>query len=157
MLGGFLTIIYVVCSLMKRLLPLMNGERLREWVRLGKTLRGGGMLRGGDEGVILMMRRFPFSFIQEVLLPGQTTIDGAAVPIIFCMTLQGVKSGLDVSRRVSKGGDLETNMVYGDGWHTAENWVRWMLSVYDHVNRWMQGIFKCFMQTENKKGVHKGL
>jgi hypothetical protein len=90
---------------MQRLLPLMNAERLREWVRLGKTLRRGGMLRGGDEGVILLMRRFPFPFIQEVLLPGQTTIHGAGVPIIFCMTLQGVGSGLDVLRRVSKGGE----------------------------------------------------
>jgi hypothetical protein len=45
---------------MERLLPLMNGDRLREWVRLGKTLRGNGILRGGDEGVILLMRTFPF-------------------------------------------------------------------------------------------------
>jgi hypothetical protein len=49
--------------------------------------RRSSMLRGGDKGVILLMSlRFPFPFIQEVLLPGQTTIDGTTVPIIFCMT-----------------------------------------------------------------------
>jgi hypothetical protein len=142
---------------MERLLPLMNGDRLREWVRLGKTLRGNGILRGGDEGVILLMRNFPFPFIHAVLLPGQTTIDSPAVPMIFCMTLQGAGSGLEMSRRVSKGGDLENNMVYVDGCHTAVNWVRWMLSVYDHVNGRMQGIFKCFIQTENKEGCAQAI
>jgi hypothetical protein len=41
----------------------------------GKNVGGNGLLRGGDEGVIVLMRTFPLPFIHEVLLPGQTTID----------------------------------------------------------------------------------
>jgi hypothetical protein len=142
---------------MERLLPLMNGDRLREWVSLGKTLRGNGLLRGGNERLIVLMRTFPFPFIHEVLLPGQTTIDSPGISMIFCMTLQGGGSGLEMSRRVLKGGDLEDNMVYVDNCHTAVNWVRWMMSLYDHVNGKMQGIFKCFIQTENKEGCAQAI
>jgi hypothetical protein len=142
---------------MERLLPLMNGDRLREWVSLGKTLRGNELLWGGDEGVIVLMRTFPFLFIHEVLLPGQTTIDSPVVPMIFSMTLEGGGSGLEMSRRVSKGGYLENNMVYVDGCHTALNWVRWMMSIYDHINGRMQGIFKCFIQTVNKEGCAQAI
>jgi hypothetical protein len=142
---------------MERLQPLMNGDRLREWVSLGKTLRGNGLLRGGDKGVIVLMRTFLFPFIYEVLLPGRATIDSPGVPMIFCMTSQGGGSGLEMSRRVSKGGDLENSMVYVDDCHTAVNWVRWMMSVYDHVNGRMQGIFKCFIQTENKEGCAQAI
>jgi hypothetical protein len=80
-------------------------------------------------------------------------VDGHAVPMIFLMTTQGLGSGLDTSRRVSKGGDLEDNMVYFDGCHTAVNWVRYMASVYDHRNKNMLEIFKVFIQSKFYEAV----
>jgi hypothetical protein len=126
---------------------------MQEWVRVGRVLGKGGLSGGGDEGVIALMRKLPFQFIHHVLLPGQLAADGLGVPMIFLITAQGLGLGLDTSRRVSKGGDLEENMVYFDGCHTVVNWVRCMASVYDHRNRNMFELIKAFIQTESYKAV----
>jgi hypothetical protein len=142
-----------LCRVITELMPLSNSRKLQEWVRVGRVLGKGGLSGGGDEGVIALMRNLPFQFIHQVLLPDQLTADGLGVPMIFLMTTQGLGSGLDTSRRVSKGGDLEENMVYFDECHTAVNWVRYMASVYDHWNRNMLELFKAFIQTESYEAV----
>jgi hypothetical protein len=142
-----------LCRIITELMPLSNSRKLQEWVRVGRVLGKGGLSGGGDEGVIALMRKLPFQFIHQVLLPGQLTADGLGVPMIFLMTTQGLGSGLDTSRRVSKGGDLEENMVYFDGCHTAVNWVRYMASVYDHRNRNMLELSKASIQTESYEAV----
>jgi hypothetical protein len=81
----------------EKLLPLQNSRRLKEWVDQSKVGRANGALRGGDEGVIRLRRTLPFSLIQAVHLPGQTSELEGAVPMIFCMTTQGVGSGLEMS------------------------------------------------------------
>ena len=87
-----------------KLLPLQQERRLREWVQQARASRGRGVLLGGDEGVIRLMQELPFQLIHAVRLPGQTGGLQNEVPIIFLMTTQGSGSGLDTSRRLSKGG-----------------------------------------------------
>ena len=142
---------------MEKLLPLQNQRRLKEWVEQARAGRAGGALRGGDEGVIRLMRTVPFSLIQAVQLPGQTTVVEGAVPMIFLMTTQGVGSGLDTSRRVSQGGDLGNNMVYLDGCKVVKNWTRWSAVVYDHHSRKMLDIFVAFIQSESYEAVSQVL
>jgi hypothetical protein len=142
-----------LCRVVTELMPLSNTRNLQEWVRMGRVLGKAGLSGGGDEGVIALMTKLPFQFIHSVLLPGQTKVDGHAVPMIFLMTTQGLRSGLDTSRRVSKGGDLGDNMVYFDGCHTAVNWVRYMASVYDHRNKNMLEIIEAFIQSESYEAV----
>ena len=142
---------------MEKLLPLQNQRRLKEWVEQARAGRAGGALRGGDEGVIRLMRTVPFSFIQAVQLPGQTTTLQGAVPMIFLMTTQGEGSGLDTSRRVSEGGDLEENMVYCDGCKVVANWYRWSVLVYDHHSRKLLEILVAFIQSESYEAVSQVL
>lgn len=146
-----------VCRLVEKLLPLQNQRRLKEWVEQARSGRASGALRGGDEGVIRLMRTVPFSFIQAVLLPGQTTMLDGGVPMIFLMTTQGEGSGLDTSRRVSVGGDLENNMVYCDGCKVVRNWTRWSALVYDHHSRKLLEIFVAFIQSESYEAVSQAL
>ena len=73
------------------------------------------------------------------------------------MTTQGKGSGLDTSRRLSKGGDLEDNMVYMDGCRMAVKWTKWSASVYDHHGGKMQEVFAGFIQSESKEAVAQAL
>ena len=140
-----------------KLLPLQNERRLREWVQQARASRGRGVLLGGDEGVIRLMKELPFQLIHAVRLPGQTGGLQTEVPIIFLMTTQGLGSGLDTSRRLSKGGDLEENMVYMDGCRMAVRWTKWSASVYDHNGGKMQEVFAAFLQSESKEAVAQAL
>src|SRR3569623_392802 len=118
---------------------------MKKWVEQAKAGRAGGALRGGDEGVIRLMRTVPFSFIQAVHLPGQTTVVDGAVPMLFLMTTQGEGSGLDTSRRLSQGGDLENNLVYCVGCIVVMIWSRWSAVVYDHHSRKLLEVFVAFI------------
>lgn len=146
-----------MCRLVEKLLPLQNARRLKEWVEQARAGRAGGALRGGDEGLIKMMRKLPFSLVHEVQLPGQTRMTDGAVPMIFCMTTQGVGSGLDTSRRLSKGGDLQDNMVYCDGSKVARAWFRWTVLVYDHFARKLLEVCAGFIQSESYEAVSQVL
>jgi hypothetical protein len=152
-----LTCFGVFYRMRERLLPLQPNRRLREWVKVGRASRGKGALLGGDEGVIRLMQDLPFRLIQAVRLPGQTGGLDNEVPIIFLMTTQGLGSGLDTSRRLSKGGDLEDNMVYMDGCRMVVRWTKWSASVYDHNGGKMQEVFACFKLLESKEGVTHAL
>ncbi|GAQ87244.1 hypothetical protein KFL_003410010, partial [Klebsormidium nitens] len=108
---------------------------------------------GEDEGVIRLMRTVPFELIQAVQLPGQSLVFGGPVPMIFLMTTQGPGSGLDMSRRLSVGGDLENNMVYFDGCHLVVKWLRYTATVYDHHNGKLQEAWVGFIQSESYEAV----
>jgi hypothetical protein len=98
----------VLYRMRERLLPLRPNRRLREWVKVDCVSRGKGALLGGDEGVIRLMQDLPFRLIQVVRLPAQRGGLDNEVPIIFLMTTQGLGLGLDMSRRLFKGGISRT-------------------------------------------------
>jgi hypothetical protein len=147
----------VFSRMRKRLLSLQPNRRLREWVKVDRASRGKGALLGGNEGVIKLMQDLPFRLIQAVRLRWETGGLDNEVSIIFLMTTQRLGSGLDTSRLLSKGGDLEDNMVYMDGYRTVVRWTKWSASVYDHNGGKMQEVFACFILSESNKGVAQAL
>jgi hypothetical protein len=123
----------------------------------GKNIEREWTIAGRGRGSDCSDEDLPLPFYPRGDTPGADNHRLAGCSDDFLHDTPGGGIGFGNVEEGSKGGDLENNMVYVDGCHTAVNWSRWMLSVYDHVNGRMQGIFKCFIQTENKEGCAQAI
>jgi hypothetical protein len=75
-------------------------SKLEEVEGVGRSIegwKGERCVAGWRRRVTGLRRTLPFSLIQAVHLPGQTSELEGAVPMIFCMTTQGLGSGLEMS------------------------------------------------------------
>lgn len=141
------------CRAIAEALTLANQQKLAEWVREARKLKQSQVGRGGNEGVVGLMGRFPFPFLREVTVPEQLSDLNPGVPLIFMMTSQGTGSGLETSRRLNPGGDLDGSVVFIDGTYIATAWLLIHLSTYDHIARELRELCKGFVQTESKEAL----
>jgi hypothetical protein len=134
-------------------MTLVNKQKLTEWVKEARRMAASATGEGGNEGVIALMAKLPFRFLHEVTLPEQLTALSPGVPLVFMMTTQGIGLGLETSRRVGPGGDLDGVPVFIDGSHTVVDWLKVTLSTYDHLEMVMKECCKAYVQTESKQSL----
>lgn len=135
------------------MITLANKQKLADWVKEARRMKKSGGGKGGDEGVVALMGKLRFKFLHEVTVPAQIGDKDPAVPVIFMMTTQGIGSGLETSRRIGRGGDLDHSMVHIDASFTAVNWLKVTFSVYDYHGEEMKELCKAFVQTESKAAL----
>ena len=100
------------------------------------------------EMLMHIQRHSLFPCIQRYRLPGQGSKSDRA--FILKMTEKGDGSGVDILRRMQKGGPLEGTWVMFDVMHRINTgWLTFSAHVYDHNYRGLCTIFTCELMSED--------
>jgi hypothetical protein len=138
-------------------MTLVNKQKLTEWVKEARRMAASATGDGENEGVIALMAKLPFRFLHEVTLPEQLRALSPKMPLVFMMTTQGIGSGLETSRRVGPGGDLDGVPEFIDGSHTVVDWLKVTLSTYDHFGDGDEGVLQGVRANGVKTVVRSGV